>query len=82
MNSLTIQQSVRDYLLESFFPGSDGAELHDDDDLLLSLNSLQLLRMVIELESRYGIAIDNRDLTPENLGTIERIRDYLDRRLR
>ncbi|MEX0719010.1 MAG: hypothetical protein WD066_20615 [Planctomycetaceae bacterium] len=81
MDPLTIQHSVRAFVLDSFFSDSDGSEVRDDDDLLLALNSLQVLRMVIELESRYGITIDNNDLTPENLGSIERIRDYLDRRL-
>lgn len=80
MNPLTIQHSVREFILDSFFD-SDENEIRDDDDLLLALNSLQILRMVIELESRYGIAIDNNDLTPENLGSIERIRDYIGRRL-
>lgn len=71
-----ITEQVHQYILTSFLdPRQD--TLQNDDDLLTVLNSLQLLRMVMELESRYQVSIDNSELAAENLGTIGRIADFI-----
>jgi len=78
--SLTLEQlclDVRDFIADSFLKNRDRASLAIDDDLLTVLNSLQLLRMVLELESRYAVSIDNSELTPENLGTVERVARFI-----
>lgn len=71
-------EGVRSYLLNGFLKSRRDRGLKDDEDLLLALNSLQLLRMVIELESRFHVTIDNSELTPENLGTPERIATFVE----
>ena len=76
-----ICNDLRSYIARSFLPAGDRDGLQDDDDLLQVLNSLQLLRMVIEIESRYVIAIDNSELTPENLGTINNIARFVAEKL-
>lgn len=72
-----IEQQVRAYILEAYLPGERGDTLRNDSDLLKVLNSLQLMRMIIELESMFGISIGDEDMSPENLGTIERIASYV-----
>jgi acyl carrier protein len=72
-----ICHDLRSYIADTFLPAAERNGLRDDDDLLQVLNSLQLLRMVIEIESRYVIAIDNSELTPENLGTINNIARFV-----
>ena len=73
----TIQEQVRSYILEAYLPGECGKPLRYDSDLLEFINSLQLLRMVIELESMFGVSIEEEDMAPENLGSIERIAEYV-----
>jgi acyl carrier protein len=75
-----VREGVRSYLVDVLARTGRGTELADDDDLLLLLDSLHLLRMVLELESRYGVSIDNSELTPENLGTVSRISAFVDRK--
>ncbi len=70
-------EDVRNLIVGSFLRNRDDAELQIDDDLLTILSSLQLLRMVLELESQYSVKIDNRELTPENLGTVEKIARFV-----
>ena len=72
-DNLTIQQKVRDYLVNAYLPGEQGENLQNDDDLLKVLNSMQLLRMVVEIESTFEVKIDHSELSPENLGSIEKI---------
>jgi acyl carrier protein len=72
-----LRVEIRDYIQRSLLKNRAGQALTFDDNLLETLNSLQLLRMVLELESRYAVAIPNSDLTPENLGTVERVSAYI-----
>jgi acyl carrier protein len=72
-----LRVEIRDYVQGSLLKNRAAQMLSFDDNLLEALNSLQLLRMVLELESRYAIAIPNCDLTPENLGTVQRVAAYV-----
>jgi acyl carrier protein len=72
-----LRVEIRDYIQQSLLKTRVGPTLTFDDNLIETLSSLQLLRMVLELESRYAVAIPNSDLTPENLGTVERVAAYV-----
>lgn len=72
-----IQQTIRDYILSQFLAGGDAATFRDDDDLLTVLDSLQVLRLLIDLEARYSIKVDNSELSPENLGTVEKLAAFV-----
>jgi len=72
-----VRDQVRAYLCDSFLTQDQCRGLKDDEDLLMVLDSLQLLRMVIELEAQYSIQIENNELTKENLGTIDHIATFI-----
>jgi acyl carrier protein len=76
-----IEQTIRQYLESSLFadgPAANGnGSLACDDDLLTILDSLQVLRMLLDLEAQYAIKVDNSELTPENLGTIRRLAEFI-----
>jgi len=54
--------------------------LRCDDDLLSILDSLQILRMLLDLEAQYAIKVENSELTPDNLGTISRLANFIARK--
>ena len=68
----TIKESIRSYV-SSLLPEERARALRDDDDLLAVLDSLQVLRTVIHLEGLFGIKVEDGDLTPENLGSVEKL---------
>jgi acyl carrier protein len=76
-----IRDQVRSFLLESFLTERTGDPLGDDDELIAVLDSLQLLRTVIQLEATFGISVGNSELTLDNLGTLRRIGTFVDRKL-
>ena len=80
MNMTKTEQAVRDYILRSFLSNGSAANLRNDEDLLLVLDSLQILRMLIDLEVEYSIKVDNSELTPENLGTVEKLAAFIERK--
>ncbi|MCI0359213.1 MAG: acyl carrier protein [Planctomycetaceae bacterium] len=74
-----IEATIRDYIQQSFLDGGGAAPgyLRGDEDLLTLLDSLQILRMLMDLEAQFDIKVDNSELTPENLGTIERLAAFI-----
>lgn len=75
-----ISDNVRSFLTESFLSDRE-FELGDDEELMTVLDSLQLLRMVMQLESVYRISVDYSELTLENLGTVRRIGMFVNNKL-
>jgi acyl carrier protein len=78
----TIEQTIRAYLESSFLDEDQMLTLRDDDDLLMVLDSLQILRMLMDLEAEYSIKVDPSEFTPENLGSVRRLADFVSRKLR
>lgn len=77
---MNIKDTIREYVTDSFLAEGQTATLSDDDDLMEVLDSLQILRMVTDLENRFGIQVDNSDLTPENFGSVERLAAFVARK--
>jgi acyl carrier protein len=73
MSSGDIKDRIRSYLAGSFLPEARAGAVRDDEDLLALLDSLQILRTVIHLEGLFGIKVEDGDLTPENLGSVEKL---------
>ena len=73
MNIREIENTVRTFIIDSFLTETDVARFRDDSDLLKVLDSLQILRMVIALEGVFAIKIEDGDLTPENLGSVQKV---------
>jgi acyl carrier protein len=73
---------VRRFVIENFLFGRD-TELGDQDSFLESgiVDSTGVLQLVSFLESTYGIQVRDEELLPENLDSIDRISEYLTRKL-
>jgi acyl carrier protein len=80
---LSIRRSIAGYLDDGALDdGAAGPAVASDTDLLTLLDSLQILRMLLDLEAEYSIKVENSELTPENLGTIGRLTELIDRKQR
>ena len=73
-------KEVHDYLLAEFKVGE--SSIAPDKNLLGSgiLDSMGLLKLVAFLEDRYGFETSEDDIVPENFGTLEKIRDFVERK--
>lgn len=67
-----IAGTVKAYILETFLPGEDPAQLGMDTPLMTSgiLDSLATLELVAFLEKQYGIELGARDMDTSRLGTL------------
>jgi acyl carrier protein len=62
---------------------SDG-EIRDDESLLEAgvIDSTGMLEMVLFLEQHFGLKVEDRELVPENLDSMDRLVQFVGRKLR
>jgi acyl carrier protein len=77
-----IKQKVRDYLVENFLFGDTEATLEDDQSLIDSgvIDSTGVLELITFLETEFGIAVEDDEVLPENLDSINNIAAYIERK--
>jgi acyl carrier protein len=77
-----MKDEIRDYL--KAHRASDGTDDFGDDESLLELgviDSMTMIDVIAHLEGRYGIAVDEDDMTPENFDSVEGIATYVAQKL-
>ena len=79
--ALTVQARARRFVVENFYV-SDPLEFTDDTSLITSglVDSTGMLEVIAFLESEYGFRIEDREMVPANLETINRIAAFVARK--
>jgi acyl carrier protein len=74
-----VRADMRTFLEENFLYMHPNVELGDGDDFLALgiIDSLGFVELVEEVQSRYGVAIDDVEITEENFGSIEAIAKFV-----
>ena len=82
MHSATIAQSVRIFVVENYLLGQD-YRFEDGDSFLDHgiIDSTGVLQLVGFLEETYGITVQDEELTPQNLDSVNAVSAYLCRKL-
>lgn len=79
---MDIKAEVRNFILDNFMMGMDSENLGDRDSLLDKgiIDSTGVLELVGFLEESFEIRVDDEDLIPENLDSVEKIVSYIGRK--
>jgi len=77
-----VRGEIRAYIEENFLYLHPGVELKDSDDFLALgiVDSLGFVELVEEVQSRYGVAVEDVEITEENFGSIDAIAGYVERK--
>jgi acyl carrier protein len=77
-----VRQELRAYIDENFLYLHPGIELKDEDEFLTLgiVDSLGFVELVEEVQSRYGITVEDVEITEENFGSIDAITSYVERK--
>jgi len=77
---LDIGKEIHDYILSEF--ASERDEVAADENLLAQgiIDSMGIMKLVSFLEERYGFEAVDDDLVPENFGSIELLRAFVERK--
>lgn len=77
------KEEISQYILTKFLPGEKRENLQDNTPLLASgiLDSMGLFEMISFIEQRFGIAVDDQDVTFENFGRLQDIAAFIESKL-
>jgi len=80
MNDL--KEKIRAFIIENFLFGNDDG-LNDEASFLEEgiIDSTGILELVSFLEEEFGITVEDEDLVPENLDSINNVTSYLQQKL-
>lgn len=78
----SIKQSVRAYIEENFLMGGD-SKLADADSFMEHhvVDSTGFLELVTFIESAFGFRVEDEEMVPENLDSLDAIEAYVTRKL-
>lgn len=74
-------REIEEFIVNEVQAGSGLESIRPDEDLLAAdlIDSLGITQLVTFLEQKYGIAVSDDQLTPENFQTIEQIVAFVER---
>jgi acyl carrier protein len=79
---MQIRQELRQFVIDNFLFGREG-ELHDGDSFLDNgiIDSTGVLELISFLEERFELKLEETDLTPDNLDSIDKVTRLVENRL-
>ncbi len=80
--SAEIKAKVREFLTENFMFRGDIGAIPDDGSLLKAgiLDSVGILLLVTFIEETFGISIDDAEMVPQNLDSVDSIASFVGRK--
>lgn len=78
-----IKSDLRAFLVRNFIYTEDGFSFHDDESFLERgiIDSTGILELIDYLEETYRFSIDDIELIPENLDSVNRVEAFVTRKL-
>lgn len=78
-----IEDDLRRFVINNFLYGQEGRFSNEDSFLDMGIiDSTGMLELVGFIEQQYGIVIEDRELVPNNLDSVSRLADFVDRKTR
>ena len=79
---MSTADQVRSYILENFLFTDDGSVLKNGDSLLGKgiIDSTGALELTNFLESQFGVKVEDHEIVPENLDSVDNILAFIARK--
>jgi acyl carrier protein len=80
---MEIKETLRQFIVDNFMMGLADQSLGDDDSFLEQsiIDSTGVLELVTFLEEEYGITVEDSELLPENLDSLNALEAFTRRKL-
>jgi acyl carrier protein len=80
---MDIKETVEKFVVEELMVSPPGTSLDPDTSLVSSgvIDSLAILRLITFLEEKFGIAVEDEEVVPENFETINVIKAFVEDKL-
>ena len=78
---MALNQQIRDFVTSNFYV-ADPKSLEDRTSLLDQgiIDSTGVLEVIMFIESTFGVTVEDSEMLPENLDSIQRISDFVARK--
>ena len=78
----SIDQQIRNFIIETFLFGESNSGFKDTHSLLETgvIDSTGVLELVAFIEETYGVRVRDEELVPENLDSVVNISDFIRRK--
>ncbi|MBK8479896.1 MAG: acyl carrier protein [Proteobacteria bacterium] len=78
-----VRQTLRSFVIEQFLDGAAPEQLADDTSLERAqiVDSARMMELILFLEERFALQVENEEALPENFDTIDRLVAYVERKL-
>ena len=82
MDSKDIIGKIRNFIVENFFFGVESIQFADEDSLMLKgiVDSTGILELVTFIEEEFQIAVDDEELLPENLDSLNNLAAFINKK--
>jgi acyl carrier protein len=79
---LDVRTEIKDFILDNFMMGRNSQELTDSGSLLQLgiIDSTGVLELVGFLEQKYGFQVEDAELIPDNLDSLDNLVKYVERK--
>ncbi len=79
---MEIAQQINNFIIDNFMMGRSPEELTEDDSLLEKgiIDSTGVLELVSFIEETYGFTVEDDELVPENLDSVNKLVNYINRK--
>jgi acyl carrier protein len=79
---MSIESTLRTFILENFLFTDDQDALANDDSFLERgiVDSTGIMEVITFIEDEYGLRVSNEEMVPENLDSIESLGRFVERK--
>jgi acyl carrier protein len=76
---MSIETSIRSYILANFLFTDDDGQLHNDTSFLEEgiVDSTGVLELVMFVEETFNIPVEDEEIMPENFDSVEQLARYV-----
>jgi len=78
-----VREELRRFIIDNFLFGVEDSQFSDDDSFLEKglIDSTGVLELVAFIEEQYGIRFQDDEIIPENLDSINKLIQFLNKKL-
>ena len=83
MDMNEIKSEIKEYIIENFLFGDRDTLIEDDDSFMESgiLDSTGILELITFIEDRYDIKLDDDEILPENLDSLNNLETFIKKKM-
>ncbi len=80
---MQLRSDIKNFIVDNFLYGQDDGTLGDDVSFLSTgiIDSTGVLELVSFIEEEYGISVEDEELIPDNLDSIQKLSDFVQRKM-